>query len=121
MTSVAAGAFLLMHAVITGAIWIPAQRGAEMPGWGRQASWLFADSRPIMVTLGVLASASLAVAGVGVLGHHDWWAGAAIVGAIISFALITATFTPWWSAAVAINLVVMYLAWSSMTAQPSGR
>jgi hypothetical protein len=121
MTRVAAGVFLLLHAVITAAIWIPPQRGGEMHGWGWQASWLFADSRPTMVTLGVLASAAIGAAGLGVLGDHDWWAGAALVGAIASFALIAATFTPWWSAAVLINLVVVYLAWSSTTTEVTGR
>ena len=29
---------------------IPPQRGGELRGWGSQASWLFADSRPMMIT-----------------------------------------------------------------------
>jgi len=115
MTRLAAGVFLLVHAVITGAIWIPPQRGSELRGWGAQASWLFAESRSAMITLGVFASAALGIAGVGVLGHQTWWAGAALAGAVVSMALIAATFTPWWSAAIAINLVVAYLAWSSLT------
>jgi hypothetical protein len=32
MTRVAAGVFLLLHAVITAAIWIPPQRGSEVRG-----------------------------------------------------------------------------------------
>ena len=90
-----------------------------MRGWGWQASWLFANSRPTMIALGVAASAALGIAGVGVLGHQTWWAGAALVGALVSIGLIIATFTPWWSAAVAINLVVAYLAWSSLTSDAS--
>ena len=115
MTRVAVGVFLLLHAAITAAVWIPTQRGGEMRGWGWQASWLFADSRPTMITLGALAAAGLGIAGVGVLGHQWWWAAAALVGAVVSMALIAVTFTPWWSAAVVINLVVAYLAWSPLT------
>ena len=119
MTRVGAGVFLLLHAVITAAIWIPPQRGGEMRGWGRQASWLFAESRPTMITLSVFSSAALGIAGVGVLGHQAWWAGATLAGAVVSLALIVATFTPWWSAAILINLVVAYLAWSSLTSELS--
>ena len=115
MTRVVAGVFLLLHAVITAGIWIPPQRGRELRGWGRQASWLFADSRPTMITLGALASAALGMAGVGVLGDHSWWTGAALAGAAVSLVLIAATFTPWWSAAILINLVVAGLAWSALT------
>jgi hypothetical protein len=35
-------------------------------------------------------------------------------------ALIVATFTPWWSFAVVINAAVLYAAWQSATAQPTG-
>ena len=119
MTRLGAGVFLLVHAIITAAIWIPPQRGAELPGWGSQASWLFADSRPTMVSLAVVASTALGVAGVGVLGDQAWWAGAALAGVVVSLALIAATFTPWWSAAIVINLVVAYQAWSSLTTQLS--
>jgi len=117
MTRVAAGAFLLVHAVITAAIWIPPQRGGEMRGWGPQASWLFAESRPTMITLAAFASGTLGIAGVGLLSHHSWWAGAALAGAAVSMALIVVTFTPWWSAAIVINVAVAYLAWSSLTTE----
>jgi len=119
MTRVAAGVFLLLHALITGAIWIPPQRGDELRGWGSQASWLFADSRPTMVTLAVIASTAFGLAGVGVLGHESWWAGAALTGVAVSIALIAATFTPWWSAAIVINLMVAYLAASSLASELS--
>ncbi len=120
MTRVAAGVFLLLHAIITAAIWIPPQRvGGEMRGWGWHASWLFAGSRPTMITLAVFASAALGIAGVGVLGDRGWWAGAGLAGAVVSIALIAATFTPWWSAAIVINLMVAYVAWSSLTAELS--
>jgi hypothetical protein len=115
-----AGVFVLVHALITGAIWIPPQRGGDMKGFGPQASWLFADSRPAMVTIGVIATGALAMAGAGILTHQDWWALFATAGAAASLALIAATFTPWWSAAVIINLALLYVAFESITAHQIG-
>lgn len=120
MARLGAGVFLIIHSLITGAIWIPPQRGGELAGFGSQASWLFASSRPTMLLLSVAAAGSLGLAGIGVLGEHDWWAVAAIAGAAISLALIVATFTPWWSAAVVINAAVLYVAWQSIAEQHAG-
>ena len=120
MSRLGAGVFLLVHSAITGAIWIPPQRGRELAGFGPQASWLFANSRPTMVALAATASAALGLAAVGVLTHQDWWAPSAAVGALMSLALVAATFTPWWSAAIVINAVILYLAWSSVTSQHAG-
>lgn len=92
MGRLGAGLFLAVHALITGAIWIPPQR--ELAGFGPRASWLFAGNRPTMVTLAVTASAAFALAAIGMFGHQEWWAPAAILGALVSLALITATFTP---------------------------
>jgi len=120
MVRVIGGVFLLIHAIITGAIWIPPQRGGDLKGFGGQASWLFAESRPAMVALGTTASVAFFAAGVGVLGQQDWWASFAAVGAMVSLALIAATFTPWWSAAIAINVVLLYLAFESITTTQLG-
>ena len=120
MGRLGAGLFLAVHALITGAIWIPPRRGGELAGFGPQASWLFAGNRPTIVTLGVTASAAFALAAIGVFGHQDWWALPAIVGALVSLALIAATFTPWWSAAVVINVVLIYLALNTVTTQQAG-
>ncbi|HEX4905489.1 MAG TPA: hypothetical protein VFU93_08555 [Acidimicrobiales bacterium] len=116
----AAGVFVLAHALITGAIWIPPQRGGDLKGFGAQASWLFADSRTVTVSFAVLAAAALALSGAGILTDQGWWPAFAVVGAVASLALITATFTPWWSAAVVINLALLYAAFQSMSAQQSG-
>ena len=113
MERLGAGLFLVVHALITGAIWIPPQR--ELAGFGPQASLLFAGSRPTMVALGVTASAAFGLAAIGVFGHQDWWAAAAVVGALVSLALIAATFTPWWSAAIVINVVLIYVALNTIT------
>ena len=70
-----------------------------------------------MVALGVTASAALGLAALGVFGHQEWWAAAAVVGAPISLALIAATFTPWWSAAILINVALIYVALNTITTQ----
>jgi hypothetical protein len=120
MVRLGAGVFLVLHSLITGAIWIPPQRGGELAGFGSQASWLFASSRPTMVALGVTAAATLGLAGIAVLADQGWWAAVAAVGAVVSLALIVATFTPWWSVAVLINIVVLYVAWQSIAEQHAG-
>lgn len=114
------GLFLLAHAFITGAIWIPEQRGEELKGFGSQASWLFAGSRPAMVAVATMAAVCLAAAGIGVLMDAGWWAPVGLVGAVTSLALIAATFTPWWIAAVAINAVIAYAAWSEIIGRGLG-
>jgi hypothetical protein len=114
MMRIGAGLFLLAHAVITAAIWVPEQRGKDLKGFGSQANWLFAGSRPAVIAVAAVASACLAIAGVGVLAHHSWWAPAGLLGAGASAALIVATFTPWWTAAILINGVIGYAAWSEI-------
>jgi hypothetical protein len=118
MGRLGAGLFFAVHALITAAIWIPPQR--ELAGFGPRASWLFAGNRPTMVTLAVTASAAFALAAVGMFAHQDWWAPAAILGALVSLALIAATFTPWWSAAVVINAALIYLALNTVTNGQAG-
>ena len=44
-----------------------------------------------------------------------------ILAATASLALITATFTPWWSGAIIINAVIIYAAWDTAVAQLSAR
>lgn len=113
----AIGLLLVVHGLITGAIWVPPQRSADVAGFGWQASWLFAGVRPVVVTVALVAAGGFVIAGVGYLGHQGWWAPLAIVAAFASFALIIATITPWWSAAVAINAAIIYFAWGVTTAQ----
>ena len=115
MLRTVAAMFLIAHGIVTGAIWIPPQRGKNLPGFGSQASGLFAKSRPTMVALGAVASAAFVAAGVGVLAHQDWWASFGALGAVVSLALIVATFTPWWILAVVINLAVLYAAWATIS------
>jgi hypothetical protein len=98
---VIAGLFLILHGVINAAIWIPPQRGAKLPGFGSQASWV--------------------ISGAAYLAQSPWWAPIGILAATASLALIIATFTPWWSGAIIINAVIIYAAWDTTIAQLSGR
>ena len=112
--------FLILHGILNAVIWIPPQQGSELPSFGSQASWLFAEVRPIVVTLAVIAASGFAVSGVAYAAHRDMWAFPASLAAVASMALIVATFTPWWSFAVVINAAILYAAWQSATAQPAG-
>jgi hypothetical protein len=121
MLRVAAGVFLILHGVINAAIWIPPQRGAKLPGFGWQASWLFAGVRPVVVTLALVAAGGFVISGAAYLAHSAWWAPIGILAATASLALIIATFTPWWSVGIIINAVIIYAAWDTTVAQLSSR
>ena len=111
---------MILHGVLNALIWIPPQRGSELSGFGSQASWLFAEVRPVIVTLALIAASGFALSGLAYAMHLDVWAGSAFIAAVASMALIVATFTPWWSFAVVINTAILYAARQSSTAQPAG-
>ena len=113
--------FLVLHGIIHAAIWIPPQRGAQLENFGPQASWLFAEVRPVVVTLALVAAGGFALSGVAYLAHWDMWAFSVPIAAVSSMALVVATFTPWWSFAVVINAVILYAGWQSATAQLAGQ
>lgn len=121
MLRTAVGVFLVLHGILNAVIWITPQRGSELPNFGPQASWLFAEARPVVVILALTAASGFALSGVAYLAYLDVWAFSAIIAAVASVALIVATFTPWWSFAVVINAVILYAAWQSATAQFAGR
>lgn len=121
MVRLVVAGFLVLHGILNAAIWIPPQKRSELPNFGPQASWLFADVRPVVVTLAVVAAGGFALAGMAYLLQLDAWAVAAAIAAVASMALIVATFTPWWSFAVIINAAVLYAAWHSATEQLVGR
>jgi hypothetical protein len=120
MLRTAVGVFLILHGILHAAIWIPPQRGSELANFGSQVSWLFADVRPVVVTLALTAASGFALSGAAYLAHLDVWAFSAVIAAAASMALIVATFTPWWSFAVVINAVILYAAWQSATARLAG-
>jgi hypothetical protein len=113
--------FLVLHGILHAAIWIPPQRGDELANFGHQASWLFAEVRPVVVTLALVAAGGFALSGIAYLAHWDMWAISATIAAVSSMALIVATFTPWWSIAVVINAVILYAGWQPATGQLAGR
>ncbi len=115
------GGFLVLHGLLHAVIWIPPQQGRDLPGFGAQASWLFAEVRPVVVTLALIAASGFAISGVAYLAHLDMWAVPATVAAVASTGLIVATFTPWWSFAIVINAVIVYAAWQSATTQLEGQ
>jgi hypothetical protein len=119
MLRIGVGVFLILHGVIHAAIWIPSRPEEPLPGFGSQASWLFADVRAAVVSLAVLAASGFALAGVAYLSHRPWWA-LAVVAAAASLALTVATFTPWWSAAILIDVAIIYAAWSPLVGQLGG-
>ena len=112
--------FLVLHGILHAAIWIPPQRGGDLTNFGPQASWLFAEVRPVVVTLAVVAASGFALSGVAYLAHWDMWAYSATIAAVAAMALVVATFTPWWSFAVVINVVILYAAWQSASAPLTG-
>jgi hypothetical protein len=73
MLRIGVGVFLILHGVIHAAIWIPSRPEEPLPGFGSQASWLFADVRAAVVSLAVLAASGFALAGVAYLSHWQWW------------------------------------------------
>jgi hypothetical protein len=112
--------FLILHGALHAVIWIPPQQGSEVPNFGPQASWLFAEVRPVVVTLALIAASGFALSGVTYMAHQDIWALSAMAAAVASMALIVATFTPWWGFAFVINSAILYVAVQSAIAQPTG-
>jgi nicotinamide riboside transporter PnuC len=109
VTRVLIGMFFVAHGLIHAAIWLsPPSDDAPMQV-GR--SWLLGDVRPLSVVLAIVAAAAFVVAGSAYLTSQDWWAVTALGGAAVSTVLMALTFTPWWLAAIAINVVVVYQAW----------
>lgn len=117
MLRLAVGVFLILHGVIHGAIWFPPRSQEPRPGFGTQASWLFADVRAAVVSMAAIAAGGFALAGVAYLSGHPWWPGLAAAASVASLALIAATFTPWWSAAILIDLAILYAAWRPLADQ----
>jgi hypothetical protein len=121
MWRLAFASLLVVHGILHAAIWLPPQQGSSLPNFGAQASWLFAEVRPAVVTLALVATIGFALSGVAYLAHLDMWAVSATIAAAASMALIVATFTPWWSFAIVINALILYAAWQSATTQLSSR
>jgi hypothetical protein len=119
MWRLAVAGLLVLHGILHAVIWLPPQQGSDLPNFGPQASWLFAEVRPVVVTVALVAAIGFVLSGVAYLAHLDMWAVSATIAAVASMALIVATFTPWWTFAVVINVSILYAAWQSATARAS--
>jgi len=104
-----AGLFLIAHGILHVAIWVPPSP-KDVP-FDAHHSPLFGDVRGLSTLLGVFACLVFVACGVGYLAAQQWWAWAALVGAALSIILMLLTFTPWWLAGLAIDVVVAVLAW----------
>lgn len=101
MLRTAIGVFLLAHAAVTAVIWLaPLTDGAP---FNPNHSWLFGDSRAIAVPASVLVAIGLAVTGVALLTHQEWWAPVGIASAGAAVAVMLLYFNPWLLMGIAIN------------------
>lgn len=109
----AIGWLILVHAVITAAVWA-APLLPEAP-FNPGHSWLLGDSRPISAPAGLLLALALATTGVGLVTGQLWWAplGLATGAAATLFVLIY--FNPWLCLAVAINTGIAIAAASTLS------
>lgn len=109
MTRLLASGFLIAHGGLHAAIWVsPRQRGAPFDA---SHSWVFGNVRPIAILLAVVAAIAFVAAGAGYFGGQEWWALSAAAGAVVSIGLLALTFSPWWLAALAINVTILFVAW----------
>lgn len=103
----AAGLFLVAHGVLHALIWGVPSRG-DVP-FDAHRSPLLGDVRVASTLLGVAAGVLFVVAGGAFLAGASWWPYTAVAAALTSLLLLVLTFTPWWLAALAIDVVVVWL------------
>lgn len=101
MSRLAFGALLVVHGLITILIWAP--RPTNEAPMNTSHSWLFGEERLGSLVLATLAGLLIAVSGIGLLAHQDWWAIVGLAGAVLSLALFGLFFTRWWLLAIAIS------------------
>jgi hypothetical protein len=110
-------AFLIAHAGVHAAIWAtPATRNADAP-FDASASWLLGSQRALAMAVALTATALLALAGIGLWAHADWWRPVAIAGFGVSFGLMVVWFNPWFSFIEVVNAALLigiaFFAWPS--------
>jgi hypothetical protein len=114
-------AFLIAHAGIHAAIWIPTAVGG--PGGAKDApfdaghSWVLGDQRGLALVLALVAAAFLCVAGIGLWAQAEWWRPVAVIGLAVSLALMVLYFNPWYLFIEAVNagliVGILWLDWPS--------
>lgn len=109
MTRFLLGAFVVAHGLVTIAIWSPNPPTVERaPPMDTSHSWLLGDARAAALALAVTAGVAIAAAGIGFLGHQQWWTVAGVVGGGLSLLLFALFFTRggWPGIAISAALVV---------------
>ena len=105
MLDVAIGIFVVLHGLVTAAIWL-APGGEDAP-FDPAHSWLIGDSRAVALFIGAMAGVALVTAGIGLLTDAAWWPALAVVGGVVGTALVVVWFHPWLLLGLAINVGVL--------------
>lgn len=103
------GILIMAHGLIHLAIWLPSPKADAPMQKGR--SWLLGDVRALSLALSlalaVVCGPVLIAGGVGYLASAAWWPVVVVAGAAVSAVLMAVTFTPWWLAALAIDVALI--------------
>jgi hypothetical protein len=110
-------AFLVAHGAIHAAIWAtPASSNPDAP-FDASRSWLLGSQRSFALIVALTATALLAIAGIGLWVHADWWRAVAVVGFAVSLGLMILWFNPWFSFIEVVNAALLiglaFYAWPS--------
>jgi hypothetical protein len=98
-------AFLIAHGGIHAAIWATRPK-ADAP-FDPSTSWLLGSQRSLAMAIALVAAALLALGGVGLWMHAEWWRGVAIAGLGVSFGLMVVWFNPWYSFIEVVNVALL--------------
>jgi hypothetical protein len=99
------GVFIVADGLVTAAIWsAPAKADAPFQA---THSWLLGDARRLATAAAIAAAIGFVVAGVGVVGHHTWWAGFGIVAGALAVLLMVVYFNPWLIVGIAISAAIV--------------
>ena len=117
------GGFLMAHGLIHAAIWLPQVFGVSAAAdptapFDPGHSWIIGGLgdggvRWLSVTLALVATAGFVMAGVGLFAYQGWWRPLTVGACLVSLALFLIYFSPWLSAAVLINVALLFaLLWA---------
>ena len=99
------GALIVADGAVTAMMWlVPAK--ADAP-FNVAHSWLLGDARGVALVLAVVAALGFAVAGVGVIGHHPWWADFGVAAGALALALMVLYFSPWLLVGILISTAIL--------------
>lgn len=110
-------ALLFGHGWVHGVMWaLPysEQALADLP-MDPAHSWLLGDTREFALGVAILTAVSFMVAGVAYLADTGWWPAAGLTAAVLSTALLSLYFSPWWALGYVINAFVALAAWRDLS------